>query len=122
MPEMMATMQDMAKEMEHMGLIQEMADDALSVIEPDDLDDEDEEVQAAVAGIFAELLPQEAAPAKVVATPAAAEPASPIPDFSGLDVPTTLPAVPGAVAGAAEPELSPADQDLMARLAGLTAN
>lgn len=55
------------------------AEDAFSVIEPDDLSDEDEEVQDAVNAIFAELLPQAAAPtpaAAVAATPAPAQPAA----------------------------------------------
>eukprot|EP00729_Bicosta_minor_P003268 gene3268-22134_t len=123
-PEMMETMRDMSVEMEKMGLIQEMAEDAFSVIEPDDLSDEDEEVQDAVNAIFAELLPQAAAPtpaAAVAATPAPAQPAAAAADINPLlldlpSVPTTqLPSVPGP----AEPELSSIDQDLAARIAAL---
>lgn len=63
------------------------AEDAFSVIEPDDLSDEDEEVQDAVNAIFAELLPQAAAPTRaagVAATPAPAQPAAAAADTNPL--------------------------------------
>lgn len=94
------------------------------MIEPDDLSDEDEEVQDAVNAIFAELLPTSAVAKPAAAVAAASDPAASDPaavDASALlldlpSVPTTqLPTVPDA----AQPGLVDADQDLAARIAAL---
>ena len=93
--------------------------DAFSVIEPDDLSDEDEEVQDAVNAIFAELLPTSAVAKPAAAVAAASDPAAVDASALLLDLPsvptTQLPTVPDA----AQPGLVDADQDLAARIAAL---